>query len=145
MLRFTLLLLLVAVAYPGFAQYGATAASPYTASAAPARSSPGPANETKAEHLHIAAEHLEAAGCTEEAKRVRQMEAEERSHSTGAFVVVDLRMIEFRPAKLAEISSERYGGTKGISVLDLLTKLHLLGQPRKATTYLPLPTPSCLR
>ena len=101
----------------------------YGAAAAPDDSKPVIPNRylSKADHLHMAAEHLRQAGRDEEAQRVRMMEAEEYAHGENAFILIELHMLEFRPEKLAKLSAERYGGSKGKTVLDLLTKLQLTG------------------
>jgi Flp pilus assembly secretin CpaC len=106
--------------------YGTTAAPNYLDDAAPVRPGPGSSGPflSKADHLRVAAEHLKAAGRDEEARRVRLMEAEERSRPENAIIRVDLRMIEISLTKLAEVSAARYGGLKDESALDLLTKLN---------------------
>ena len=74
----------------------------------------------------MAAEHLEAAGLKEEARRVRQIAAKEASHPATAcpqFVQVDVQMLELPQTRLGKLSSERYGGSKDVSVMALLSKL----------------------
>ncbi len=94
---------------------------------------------SKADHLHAAAEHLEAAGRGEEARRVRLMEAEERSRLESTFIKVDLRMIELPRGKLAQVSAVKYGGAKGTSVLDMLRKLQSADQKRETDNVLASP------
>ena len=93
--------------------------------------------QTKAEHLRLAAAHLEAAGLKEEAQRVRQRAAKEPSHTTVAArqpILVELRMLELPWTKLDKLSSERYGGSKGMSVMELLSKLQsACADPRSPT------------
>ncbi len=150
MLRLVLVVLLVAVVRPAYSQdYTPKPASaaqplfvtpaevdtainsrPYGAAAAPAQSEPGSSSVffSKADHLRIAADHLEAAGRSDEAKRIRQLDIQEQSKSESAQILVNLRMFELPLNKLAEVDSARYGGAKGMSVLDWLKKLQSTGK-----------------
>lgn len=71
----------------------------------------------------MAAAHLDVAGLNEDAQRLRQLAAKEESREPSAFIKVDLCVVEVSLNKLANVDCERYGGRKGTSVLDLLTKL----------------------
>jgi hypothetical protein len=103
-----------------------SAARPAYAAVAQGDRASAPALLSKTDHLRIAAEHLEAAGLKEEAQRVRQIAAKEASHPARAFpqfVRVDLHMLELPQTRLGKLSSERYGGSKDVSVMALLSKL----------------------
>ena len=54
-------------------------------------------------------------------------QTEQNSHNGNQFILVKLQMIEVSLTKLAGVSSERYGGGKGMSALELLTKLESTG------------------
>jgi len=99
---------------------------------------------SKDDHLRIAIDHLEAAARNEEAQRVRRMEAKDRPLPESGFIRVDLRMIEFSLTKLAKVDSAPYGGTKGMSVLDLLVKLQATGKPTEDVNVLPSPDPKLI-
>ncbi len=104
----------------------ASAAGPTYGTAAQGDRASASALLSKADHLRIAAEHLEAAGLKEEAQRVRQIAAKEASHPATAcpqFVQVDVQMLELSQTRLGKLSSERYGGSKDMSVMELLSKL----------------------
>jgi Flp pilus assembly secretin CpaC len=127
-----LAVLFAVVTRPGYGQ-DAAPSTPLAASAAGYGCAAAPQNDqalpkaplAKADHLRIAAEHLEAAGLADEAQRVRKKAAEEQAHATTAPVaqiIVSFRMFEFSP-KLGTLSSQRYGGSKEMSVLELLSKL----------------------
>ena len=96
---------------------------------------------SKADHLQKAAEHLEAAGLEEEAQRVRQIAAKEASHAaTASFrpILVDFCMLELSQTKLGKLSSGRYGGSKEMSVMELVSKL----QSAQADSKIPALPPS---
>lgn len=87
-----LAVLFVVAVRPGLGQDVTTGASPpcpYKPYASTAPQSDYPSPEmlfSKADHIRIAAEHLEAAGLKDEAKRVRQKEAEGQAHPTQLFL-----------------------------------------------------------
>jgi hypothetical protein len=54
-------------------------------------------------------------------------EVEKNPRQRHPFILVKLGMIEVSLTKLADVSSERYGGIKGMSVLELLTKMQSTG------------------
>ncbi len=89
-----------------------------------AASTPQDERLSKADHLHAAAEHLEAAGFHADAERFRKTESEERAHraADSTQIVVHVRMLEFSRSELSNLDSEKYGGSKGTSVLKLLEK-----------------------
>jgi len=165
MRKFLLVVLLVVVVRPGLgqdrmppqlppapavpsaylmpAEAGTTsAARPTCASTAQADRASPPALLSKADHLRIAAEHLEAAALKEEAQRVRQIAAKEASRPATAFpqfVRVDLHMLELPQTRLGKLNSERYGGSKDVSVMALLSKLQSVGAAPGRPALLPAP------
>jgi type II secretory pathway component GspD/PulD (secretin) len=54
-------------------------------------------------------------------------QTEQNAHNGNQIILVKLQMIEVSLTKLASVSSERYGGSKGMSALELLTKLESTG------------------
>jgi hypothetical protein len=98
---------------------------------------------SKVDHLRIAAEHLEAAGLKDDAQRILQIAAAE-SREPRAFIQVDLRMVDIPMSKLAEMSSERYGGNKDMSALALLTKLLSANAPPGSRDLAPSSDPKLL-
>ena len=95
--KYILAALLVTFVRPGFGQCLHPAASP-AAAPQPAPASPFPLKQT-----------------------------EQNSHNGTQFILVKLQMIEVSLTKLASVSSERYGGSKGMSALELLAKLESTG------------------
>jgi hypothetical protein len=97
------------------AQYAATVASgPFT-------------SLSKLDNLRLAEGHLRAAGLSDEAEHVRQLAskeaAKERANSKNESIVVKFCMLELPLSKLDELSSEKYGGSKDMTLSQFLSKL----------------------
>ena len=99
---------------------------------------------SKADHLRQAASHLEAAGLSDEAARFRQLAANEQASAPTDAIQVELRMVELPLNKLANTTSERYGGSKDMSVQALLMKLCSSCALPRNRGYLPSSDPKLL-
>jgi type II secretory pathway component GspD/PulD (secretin) len=152
MTKYLLTLLLAAAVRQGFADDKATIATAPVPSAAPAAASAaqpqygsydvsaapsyGPyaaaasdpdAALSKLDHLRLAARHLQAAGLSQETEHVRQIAAKEaakeRANSKNESIIVQLGMFEVSLTKLGHVNSEKYGGSKDMTLSQFLSKL----------------------
>ncbi len=147
----TLAVFLVAFVCPAHAQYAAPTVPPPAAQSALVTPAEGiAANAADSAYGACAAAQRRGSAVSntyhsnEEARRVRQMEAQERPLPEGGYILVELRMIELSLTKLAEVDSAKYGGTKGMSVLDLLVKMEAAGKPSANDNVLPSPDPKLI-